>query len=88
MCWRPQPCVKAQPCVLEAAWYVQGACMVHVQVLATRARHAFAATAINQHWRTPYVHVPMCGGNKGACGAAVARGHGGAAALPLSPYYP
>ena len=60
----------------------------HVQVLATSARHAFAATATNQHWRTPYVHVPMCGGNKGVCGAALARGQGGAAALPLSPYYP
>ena len=59
-----------------------------MQGLATSARHAFAATATNQHWRTPYVHVPMCGGNKGACGAALARGQGGAAALPLSPYYP
>eukprot|EP00964_Phaeocystis_antarctica_P144352 scaffold110111_cov55-Phaeocystis_antarctica.AAC.1 len=56
-----------------------------MQGLATSARHAFAATATNQHWRTPYVHVPMCGGNKGACGAALARGQGGAAALPLSP---
>ena len=80
--------------VLKAAWYVQGICMVHlhahvhVQVLATSARHAFAATALNQHWRTPYVHVPMCGGNKGECGAALARGQRGAAALPLSPYYP
>ena len=60
----------------------------HVQVLATSARHAFAATATNQHWRTPYVHVPMCGGNKGVCGAALARGQGGAAALPLSPFCP
>jgi len=59
-----------------------------VAVLATSARHAFAATAINQHWLTPYVHVPMCGGNKGACGAALAHGGQGAGALPLSPYYP
>ena len=84
MCWR------LQFYVLEAAWYVQGEFVVHahVQVLATSARHKFAATATDQHWRTPHVHVPMCGGNKGVCGAAIARGQGGAAALPLSPYYP
>ena len=59
-----------------------------VAVLATSALHAFAATALNQHWRTPYVHVPMCGGSKGACGRALPRGQGrGGAALPLSPYY-
>ena len=48
-------------------------------MLATSARHAFAATPVNQHWRTPYVHVPICGGNRGACGAALSRGQGGAA---------
>ena len=100
MCSRLQPpgSEAATPCARDAHAHARRTCTcethlhmrdahAHVQVLATSARHAFAATPINQHWRTPYVHVPICGGNRGACGAALSRGQGGAAELPLSPYY-
>ena len=82
---------RLQPHVLETHMHMHMHMhlhlQMHAQVLATSARHAFAATPVNQHWRTPYVHVPICGGNRGACGAALSRGQGGAAELPLSPYY-
>ena len=49
---RYMQCVCSWLCTI--GHYARYICM---QVLATSARHAFAATAINQHWLTPYVHV-------------------------------